>query len=70
MIPILDEILIGSSATALVTYLLAEVRCIWRNPCTENQICIYGSNESHMTNISDDDNEIILISAKKTSHIC
>ena len=50
MIPILDEILIGSSATALVTYLLAKVKCIWRNPCTENQICIYGSNESHMTN--------------------
>ena len=70
MIPILDEILIGSSATALVTYLLATIRCIWRNPCTENQICIYGSNESHMTNISDDDNEIILISAKKTHHVC
>ena len=70
MIPILDEILIGSSATALITYLLATNRCIWRNPCTENQICIYGSNESHMTNISDDDNEIILISAKKTHHVC
>ena len=70
MIPILDEILIGSSATALVTYLLAKIRCIWRNPCTESQVCIYGSNESHMTNISDDDNEIILISAKKTHHIC
>ena len=32
--------------------------------------CIYGRNESHMTNSSDDDNEIILISAKKTHHAC
>jgi hypothetical protein len=70
MIPILDEILVGSSAAALVTYLLAKIRCLWKNPCTENQICIYGSNESHIANVDDDENEIIIITAKKNKPIC
>jgi hypothetical protein len=69
MVAIIDEFLIGSSATALITYLMAKIRCIIRNPCTENQLCIYGSNESNIT-IEDENNEIVIIAAKKTKHYC
>jgi hypothetical protein len=69
MVAIIDEFLIGSSATALITYLMAKVRCIIRNPCTENQLCIYGSNESNIT-IEDENNEIVIIAAKRTKHYC
>ena len=66
MIPIVDEILVGSSAFALITYLLAKVKCVWNNPCQPDQLCIYASNES---NILIDDNEIV-ITAKKTKPLC
>ena len=66
MIPILDEIVVGSSAMALITYLLAKVKCIWNNPCQADQLCIYASNES---NILIYDNEIV-ITAKRTKPIC
>ena len=69
MVAILDEILIGSSATALITYLLAKIRCIIKNPCTETQLCIYGSNESNIT-IEDENNEIVIITAKRDKRYC
>jgi hypothetical protein len=69
MVAIIDELLIGSSATALITYLMAKVRCIIRNPCTENQLCIYGSNEASIT-IEDENNEIVIIAAKRNKHYC
>ena len=66
MIPFLDDILLGSSAIALITYLLAKVKCIWNNPCTENQQCIYASNESLILI----DNDEIIVTAKKTKPVC
>ena len=69
MVAIIDEVLIGSSATALITYLLAKIRCIIKNPCTENQLCIYGSNESNIT-IEDESNEIVIITATRPKRYC
>ena len=69
MVAIIDEVLIGSSATALITYLLAKIRCIIKNPCTETQLCIYGSNESNIT-IEDENNEIVIITAKRDKRYC
>ena len=69
---IFEQICIGSSATALVTYLLSKVRCICKNPCScDTALCIYGSNESSYNHISDDDNEVIITSAKNIKpNIC
>ena len=65
----LEQICIGSSATALITYLLTKVRCICKNPCSQDDaLCIYGSNESHFNDISDDTHEIIVVSAKRSPH--
>ena len=69
MVAIIDEVLIGSSATALITYLMAKIRCIIKNPCTETQLCIYGSNESNIT-IEDENNEIVIITAKRDKRYC
>ena len=66
MIPIIDEIFLGSSAVALITYLLGKVKCIWNNPCTEHQQCIYASNESHIII----DNQEIIVTAKKVKPMC
>ncbi len=67
MVAFIDELFIGGSATALVTYLLAKVRCIIKNPCTNEQVCIYGSNESSITV---EDELIIISSPKKSKPIC
>ena len=62
----ITEICIGTSTTALVTYLLSKIRCICKNPCScHDALCIYGSNESHIANVEDEDKEIIRITAKK-----
>ncbi len=68
----ITEICIGTSTTALVTYLLSKIRCICKNPCScHDALCIYGSNEATFNNISDDDNEIVIINAKKSkANIC
>ena len=66
-----EQICIGSSATALVTYLLSKVRCICKSPCDcDGALCIYGSNETTFNHMSDEDNEIIVISAKRTKNNC
>ena len=68
MIPIIDEILVGSSAVAVITYLLAKVKCIWSNPCQPEQLCIYANNDAH---IIIDENEIIVTANKKiTKSLC
>ena len=66
MVAIIDEIFIGSSVTALITYWLAKVRCIIKHPCSNEQVCIYSSNESSIT-VED---EIIIVIPKKTNPIC
>ena len=48
---------------------MAKIRCIIKNPCTENQLCIYGSNESNIT-IEDENNEIVIITAKRDKSYC
>ena len=66
---LIDQICIGTSTAALITYLLSKVRCVCKTPCDcTNALCIYGSNETTFNNISDDDNEIIVISAKRSKN--
>ena len=66
---LIDQICIGTSTAALITYLLSKVRCVCKTPCDCNSaLCIYGSNETTFNNISDDDNEIIVISAKRSKN--
>ena len=69
MIPILDEILIGSSATALVTYLLAKFAAFGETHVQKTEY-VFMVLTNHIWQISDDDNEMILISAKKTHNVC
>ena len=66
-----EQICIGSSATALIAYLLSKIKCVCKSPCDcTNALCIYGSNEASFNHMSDEDNEIIVMSAKRTKHNC
>ena len=66
----ITEICIGTSTTGLVVYLLSKIRCVIKNPCScSDAMCVYGSNEATFNNISDDDNEIVISSAKNQNQV-
>lgn len=66
-----ESLCIGSSTAALVTYLLSKIRCICKEPCSsDTALCIYGSNDATFNHITDDEHEIIVVTAKKYKPHC
>jgi len=63
----LDQLLIGSSFTGALVYLLVRTRIYFR---CDDPIVIIDSNDNEITVVSDEYKDVVVINKKKAQNIC